>query len=143
MKACRLEPTDATPVWLMRQAGRYMKEYRDLRARVPFLDLCKDPGLVTELTVKAASRLGVDAAIIFADLLLIAEPLGFKVEYERGEGPSVQPALREPADFERLREVVPEKSLAYIFDAIRQTRAALDPKTPLLRFAGAPFPLAS
>jgi len=70
MKACRLEPTDATPVWLMRQAGRYMKEYRDLRARVPFLDLCKDPGLVTELTVKAAKRLGVDAAIIFADLLL-------------------------------------------------------------------------
>src|SRR5438094_835827 len=102
MKACRLEPTDATPVWLMRQAGRYMKEYRDLRARVPFLDLCKDPGLVTELTVKAAKRLGVDAAIIFADLLLIAEPLGFKVEYDQGEGPSVRPALREPADYRQF-----------------------------------------
>ena len=143
MQACRLEPTDATPVWLMRQAGRYMKEYRDLRARVPFLELCKDPGLATELTVSAANRLGVDAAIIFADLLLIAEPLGFKVEYERGEGPSVRPALREPFDLKRLREVNPEESLAYLFDAIRQTRAALDPKTPLLGFAGAPFTLAS
>src|SRR5207245_1438680 len=80
---------------------------------------------------------------IFADLLLIAEPLGFKVEYERGEGPSVRPALREPTDFERLREVDPQESLGYLFDAIRQTRAALDPKTPLLGFAGAPFTLAS
>ncbi|HYV31927.1 MAG TPA: uroporphyrinogen decarboxylase family protein, partial [Candidatus Binatia bacterium] len=143
MQACRLEPTDATPVWLMRQAGRYMKEYRDLRARVPFLELCKDPGLATELTVSAANRLGVDAAIIFADLLLIAEPLGFKVEYDQGEGPSVRPALREPADLKRLREVNPEESLGYLFEAIRRTRAALDPETPLLGFAGAPFTLAS
>src|SRR2546422_5602316 len=110
MKACRLEPTDATPVWLMRQAGRYMKEYRDLRARVPFLELCKDPDLAAELTVSAARRLGVDAAIIFADLLLIAEPLGFKVEYEQGEGPSVRPALREPADLKRPRDVDPQDS---------------------------------
>src|SRR5690349_18519210 len=77
MKACRREPTDVTPVWLMRQAGRYMKEYRDLRAKVPFLELCKNPELAAEITISAARKLGVDAAIIFADLLLIAEPMGF------------------------------------------------------------------
>ncbi len=143
MKACRLEPTDATPVWLMRQAGRYMKEYRDLRARVPFLELCKNPDLVAEVTVTAAERIGADAAIIFADLLLIVEPLGFGLEYGRGEGPVVRPALRESADVDRLCEVQPQDSLAYLYEAIRRTRAALDPKTPLLGFAGAPFTLAS
>src|SRR6476660_459173 len=85
MKACRREPTDSTPVWLMRQAGRYMKEYRDLRAQVPFLEVCKSPELVVESTVSAARKLGVDAAIIFADLLLIAEPMGFDLRYDKGE----------------------------------------------------------
>ncbi len=143
MKACRREPTDATPVWLMRQAGRYMKEYRDLRARVPFLALCKNPDLVAEVTVTAAKRIGADAAIIFADLLLIVEPLGFGLEYDRGEGPVVRPALREAADVDRLQHVEPQDSLRYLYDAIRRTRAALDPKIPLLGFAGAPFTLAS
>ena len=84
LKACRMEAVDATPIWLMRQAGRYMKEYRDLRARVPFLELCKNPALVSEVTVTAAEKLGVDAAIIFADLLLIVEPLGLHLEYDGG-----------------------------------------------------------
>ena len=91
LKACRFEAVDATPVWLMRQAGRYMKEYRDLRARVPFLELCKNPALVSEVTVTAAEKLGVDAAIIFADLLLIVEPLGLHLEYGKGEGPVISP----------------------------------------------------
>lgn len=143
MKACRLEPTDATPVWLMRQAGRYMKDYRDLRARVPFLELCKNPDLVAEVTVTAAEKIGADAAILFADLLLIVEPLGFGLEYDTGEGPVVRPVLRESADVDRLREVEPLDSLAYLYEAIRRTRAALHPKTPLLGFAGAPFTLAS
>lgn len=143
MKACRREPVDATPVWLMRQAGRYMKEYRDLRARVPFLELCKNPGLVSEVTVSAASKLGVDAAIIFADLLLIAEPLGFTLEYDTGEGPVVKPALRQASDVDRLREVEPQESLSYFYDAIRQTRADLHPGLPLIGFAAAPFTLAS
>ena len=143
MKACRLEATDATPVWLMRQAGRYMKEYRELRAKVPFLELCKNPDLVAEVTVTAAEKLGVDAAIIFADLLLIAEPLGFGLEYEPGEGPSVKPVLRTTGDVHRLREVDPLESLAYVFDAIRRTRAELRPQLPLIGFAGAPFTLAS
>lgn len=143
LRACRREPVDATPVWLMRQAGRYMKEYRELRARVPFLELCKNPDLVSEITVTAAEKIGADAAIIFADLLLIVEPLGFGLAYDSGDGPVVTPALRETADLERLREVRLEEPLGYFFDAIRRTRADLNPRLPLIGFAGAPFTLAS
>jgi uroporphyrinogen decarboxylase len=143
MKACRLEPAEVTPVWLMRQAGRYMKEYRELRARVPFLELCKNPDLVAEVTITAAKKIGADAAIIFADLLLIAEPLGFEIEYDRGEGPVIRPVLRQTADVDRLRDVEPLESLGYLYDAIRKTRAELDPRIPLIGFAGAPFTLAS
>ena len=143
LKACRRKPVDRTPIWLMRQAGRYMKEYRDVRARVPFLELCKNPDLVSEVTVTAAERLGVDAAIIFADLLLIVEPLGYHLEYDKGEGPVISPGLRQLADVHRLPEVEPEESLGYVYDAIRQTRADLNPKIPLIGFAGCPFTLAS
>jgi len=143
LKACRLEPADATPIWLMRQAGRYMKEYRDLRAKVPFLELCKNPDLVAEVTITAAERLGVDAAIIFADLLLIVEPLGYHLEYDKGEGPVIAPVLRQPRDVDRLREVIPQESLGYLYEAIRKTRAQLNPKLPLIGFAGCPFTLAS
>lgn len=143
MKACRFEAVDATPIWLMRQAGRYMKDYRDLRARVPFLDLCKNPALVSEVTVTAAEKLGVDAAIIFADLLLIVEPLALHLEYGNGDGPIITPAVREAADIDRLQEVKPEESLAYFYDGIRQTRSDLNPRLPLLGFAGCPFTLAS
>jgi uroporphyrinogen decarboxylase len=143
MKACRREPTDVTPIWLMRQAGRYMKEYRELRARVPFLELCKNPDLVSEVTVTAALKLGVDAAIIFADLLLIIEPLGLNLEYDQGDGPVVRPTLRKPGDVDLLREVEPAQSLGYLYEAIRRTRAALPPSMPLIGFAGAPFTVAS
>ena len=143
MKACRQEPVDATPVWLMRQAGRYMKEYRELRAKVAFLELCKTPHLVSEVTVTAARKLGVDAAIIFADLLLIVEPLGFSLAYDQGEGPSIKPPLRSPREVDRLREVNSQQALSYLYDGIRQARADLDPKLPLLGFAACPFTLAS
>jgi uroporphyrinogen decarboxylase len=143
MKACRREPVDATPVWLMRQAGRYMKEYRELRAKVPFLELCKNSRLASEVTVTAAGKLGVDAAIIFADLLLIVEPLGFSLAYDQGEGPSIRPVFRLPREVDRLRDVDPQQSLAYLYDAIRQTRADLNPKLPLIGFAACPFTLAS
>src|SRR5579863_7298890 len=122
--------------------SRYMKAYRELRGRVGFLDLCKNPDLAAEVAVTAAARLGVDAAIIFADLLLIAEPLGFKLAYDRGEGPGIEPVLRRSADVDRLLEVDLE-SLGYLFEAIRRTRASLDARLPLLGFAGAPFTLAS
>jgi uroporphyrinogen decarboxylase len=143
MKACRRELADATPVWLMRQAGRYLKDYRELRARVPFLELCKNPALAAEVTVSAVQKLGVDAAIIFADLLLIVEPLGFELEYDKGEGPVIKPVLREPRDVERLHEVEPRESLDYLYQAIRLARAGLDARIPLIGFAGAPFTLAS
>lgn len=143
MRACRCEPVDSTPVWLMRQAGRYMKDYRELRDRVPFLDLCKNPDLVAEVTIGAAKKIGADAAIIFADLLLIAEPMGFALEYEKGEGPRLNPPIRHAAQVNKLRDVNPEESLGYLLKALRLTRAQLDPGLPLIGFCGAPFTLAS
>jgi uroporphyrinogen decarboxylase len=142
MRACRREAVPFTPVWLMRQAGRYMKEYRELRERVPFLDLCKSPDLVSEVTVTAAERIGADAAILFADILLIVEPTGLSLEYTKGEGPVIDPPVRSGADVERLRE--PESAaLDYVYQAVRQTRADLKPAMPLIGFAGAPFTVAS
>ncbi|MGH9445445.1 MAG: uroporphyrinogen decarboxylase [Terriglobia bacterium] len=143
MKACRREPVDVTPVWLMRQAGRYLKEYRALRACTPFLELCKNPDRAAELTVMAVERTGADAAILFADLLLIAEPMGFTLEYDQGPGPRLRPVLRSPTKVSDLPEVEPQDSLAYVFEAVRRARAALDPSKPLIGFAGAPFTLAS
>jgi uroporphyrinogen decarboxylase len=142
MRSCRREPTPYTPIWLMRQAGRYMKEYRDLRARVPFLELCKSPELVAEVTVTAAERIGADAAILFADILLVVEPLGLHLEYSQGEGPIIDPPVRTAADVDRLRELDPEE-LDYVYAGVRATRAALHPTTPLIGFAGAPFTVAS
>lgn len=142
MRALRREPLPRPPVWLMRQAGRYMKEYRDLRARVGFLELCRDPDLVAEVTVHAATRLGVDAAIVFSDLLLPLEALGRTLEYEKGEGPQVDPALRDPADVARLPEPDLE-TLGYVFEAVARTRKSLPDDLPLIGFAGAPYTLAS
>ncbi len=141
--ACRRQPTAVTPIWLMRQAGRYMKEYRELRARVPFLDLCKDPDLVTEVTVYAVERLRVDAAIIFADLLLPVEAMGLHLSYGKGEGPVIDPPVLGRQEIDRLRHPNVEESLGYVFEAIRRTRRALRPELPLIGFAGAPFTVAS
>ncbi len=102
LRACRREPTDVTPVWLMRQAGRYMSEYREVREKVGFLELCKNPELATEVTVTAAERLGVDAAILFADILLILEPMGFELEFSKGEGPVIHNPVREAGDVDRV-----------------------------------------
>jgi uroporphyrinogen decarboxylase len=142
LKACRREPTPYTPVWLMRQAGRYMSDYREVRARYSFLELCKNPEMVAEVTVTAAERIKADAAIIFADILLIVEPLGLGLEYSKGDGPVISPTVRESADVDRLKEVDPA-ALGYVYDAVRATRRALDPKIPLIGFCGAPFTLAS
>jgi uroporphyrinogen decarboxylase len=142
LKACRREQTSYTPVWLMRQAGRYMSEYREVRARYSFLELCKNPELVADVTVTAAERIKADAAILFADILLIVEPLGLNLEYSKGEGPVISPTVRDGADVDRLREVDPD-ALSYVYDAVRATRRALDPRTPLIGFCGAPFTLAS
>ena len=143
MRACRREPVPYTPVWLMRQAGRYMREYREVRARTTFLELCKTPELAAEVTVYAARRLNVDAAIIFADILLIVEPLGLRLEFAKGEGPVIHNPVRTGADVKRLRELEDASALEYVYDAIRLTRRELPAGLPLIGFAGAPFTLAS
>ncbi len=143
MRACRRQSVPYTPIWLMRQAGRYMREYREVRARTSFLELCKTPELAAEVTVYAAERLGVDAAIIFADILLIIEPMGLDLEFAKGEGPVIHNPVREGRDVDRLREVETVEALDYVFEAIRVTRRALKPTMPLIGFAGAPFTLAS
>jgi uroporphyrinogen decarboxylase len=143
MRACRREQVPYTPVWLMRQAGRYMKEYRDVRARYSFLEMCKQPEVASEVTVYAAHRLNVDAAIIFADILLIIEPMGLELEFAKGEGPCIHNPVRSASDVERVREVEDVSSLDYVYEAIRVTRRELRPNIPLIGFCGAPFTLAS
>lgn len=125
----------------MRQAGRYMPEYRSVRSRYGFLDLCKDADAAAEVTVTAVERLGVDAAIIFADILLIVEPLGVGLEFSQGDGPVLHNPVRTPADIEQLPDVDAAAALPFVYDAIRKARAAL--KVPLIGFSGAPFTLAS
>jgi uroporphyrinogen decarboxylase len=143
MRACRRESVPYTPVWLMRQAGRYMREYREVRARTTFLELCKTPELAAEVTVYAAERLKVDAAIIFADILLIIEPIGLHLEFSKGEGPVIHNPVRTGADVKQLREVEDVGALSFVYEAIKQTRRALQSNLPLIGFAGAPFTLAS
>lgn len=120
-----------------------MREYRDVRAKTSFLELCKTPALAAEVTVTAAERLGVDAAIIFADILLILEPMGIELEFAAGGGPVIHNPVKTAADVHRLREVEDVGELDFVFEAIRQTRRALRDDIPLIGFSGAPFTLAS
>ena len=120
-----------------------MREYREVRAKTSFLELCKTPSLAAEVTVTAAERLGVDAAIIFADILLILEPMGIELEFAAGEGPVIHNPVKTAADLDQLREVDDVGALDFVFQAIRQTRATLSDKIPLIGFSGAPFTLAS
>lgn len=143
LKACRREPVDCTPVWIMRQAGRYLPEYMAVRSRVTFIELCKTPELAAQVTLDAQRILGVDAAILFADLLPILEPMGIDLEYQKGEGPVIHNPLRDPAEIDRIRELEDVSSLHYTFDAVRLIRRDLPGNIPLLGFAGAPFTLAS
>lgn len=143
LRAARCEPTDCTPVWIMRQAGRYLPEYMQVRSKVTFIELCKRPELAAEVTVTARNVLGVDAAILFADLLPILEPMGFNLEYQQGEGPVIHNPLKNAADVDRVRPVENIQDLGYVFDAVRLIRKELPGDIPLLGFAGAPFTLAS
>ena len=143
MKACRGEQTDVTPVWLMRQAGRYMKEYRDIRNQTTFLELCKRPDLCAEIMVTAVTKLGVDAAIIFSDLLPILEPMGLDLEFAKGEGPVIHNPIREVKDIERVMELESVESLDFVMETVKQTRIELPADMPLIGFSGAPFTLAS
>jgi uroporphyrinogen decarboxylase len=143
LAACWRRPTGVTRVWLMRQAGRYMPEYRAIRSRMGFLELCKDPEAAAEVTLLPVDRLGVDAAILFADILLIVEPMGVGLEFARGEGPVIHRPVRSAADVARLAEVDPAESVPFVFETVRRVRAALGDRLPLIGFAGAPFTVAS
>ena len=143
LAACRRQQTLFTPVWLMRQAGRYMEEYRKLRAQYGFLELCKRPDLAAEITVTPVERLGVDAAILFADILLLLEPMGVGLEYSKGDGPVIPRPVRTAADVDAFRDVAPQKNLSFVFEAVKKCRAALNNRVPLIGFSGAPFTLAS
>ncbi|MBU3759641.1 MAG: uroporphyrinogen decarboxylase [Candidatus Omnitrophica bacterium] len=141
MKACRGRAAQSVPVWLMRQAGRYQKEYRAIRSRVGFLELCKNKDLCAEVTVFAQEQTGADAAILFSDILLIVEPMGLGLEFGRGEGPMISGAsasaiLKRP-------DIEPRESLGFVMEAVRLIRSCLKPQIPLIGFSGAPFTLAS
>ena len=143
LRACRREPVDATPVWFMRQAGRYMAEYRKVREKHTLLDICRTPELALEVTLQPLRAFEVDAAILFADILLPLEPMGAPFEFAAGEGPVIHSPVRDREAVERLRLFEPEEGLPHVLQAIRLLRRELDGKTPLIGFAGAPFTLAS
>lgn len=143
LRACRREPVDRTPVWFMRQAGRYLPEYRALRQNHTLLQLCRTPDLATEVTLQPLARLDVDAAIIFSDLLLPLEPMGVPFDFIKGEGPAIERPLRTEADIARVRVFEPRDQLAHVLQAIRQVKQELGGRVPLIGFAGAPFTLAS
>src|SRR5690606_31601492 len=143
LRACRRQPVDCTPVWFMRQAGRYMAEYRAIRQKYTLLEICKQPELATEVTLQPVRAHGVDAAILFADILLPLEPMGAPFEFAKGEGPVIFEPIREAHQVHALREFEPAEGLPHVLDAIRMLKRELTGKTPLIGFAGAPFTLAS
>lgn len=144
LKACRREPTDATPIWLMRQAGRYMADYRQLRECYSILELIKTPELACQVTMQPINTFDLDAAIIFADILPPLEGMGLELDFVKGEGPIIYNPVRTAADVAKLRILPPEESLGFTLEAIRLARAQLDPRgIPLIGFSGAPFTLAA
>ncbi len=141
MRAARCETTDTTPVWIMRQAGRYLPEYQAVRQGLNFLEFCKRPDLSAQVTLDAQRILGVDAAILFADLPTILEPMGFSLEYL--PGPTIHNPVRSAQDVNRVREVEDVQSMHFVFETVKLVRKDLPADIPLLGFAGAPFTLAS
>jgi uroporphyrinogen decarboxylase len=140
--ACHREPVDATPVWFMRQAGRYMAEYRAIREKYGLLEIVRQPELAAEVTLQPVRAFKVDAAILFADILLPLQPLGVDFEFARGEGPVIHHPVRSQADVDALRPLRPDETLPHVMDAIRLLRSELG-DTPLIGFSGAPFTVAS
>jgi len=143
LRACRLEPVDVTPVWFMRQAGRYMPEYRALRSQYTLLEICRQPELAAQVTLQPIDRIDLDAAILFSDLLLPLEPMGIPFDFVKGEGPAIEKPIRSAGDVERLRQFEPREALCHVLTTIRLLRRALEDRVPLIGFAGAPFTLAS
>jgi uroporphyrinogen decarboxylase len=143
LRACRREPVPRPPVWMMRQAGRYLPEYRAVRARADFLTMVGTPELAVEVTLQPVDILGVDAAIIFSDILVIPQAMGLTLSVDEGVGPRFHQPLRAPADFDQLHDMTPEDDLGYVLDALRLARRELGGRVPLIGFAGAPWTLMS
>lgn len=141
MRAARCEPVDTTPVWIMRQAGRYLPEYQAVRSGHEFLEFCKRPDLSAQVTLDAQAILGVDAAILFADLPTILEPMGFQLDY--APGPEIGNPFRTGKDLDRVRELEDIQEMNFVYETVRLVRKDLPGNIPLLGFAGAPFTLAS
>ncbi|HMC75541.1 MAG TPA: uroporphyrinogen decarboxylase [Vicinamibacterales bacterium] len=143
LRACRREPVDTTPVWFMRQAGRYMADYRALRERHSLLEICRHPELAVAVTLQPVDLIDVDAAILFSDLLLPFTPMGLAFDFVKGEGPAIERPIREAADVDRLRDYEPREALAHVLETIRLLRKELVDRVPLIGFGGAPFTMAA
>ena len=143
LKACRREPVDTTPVWFMRQAGRYMADYRALRQRYSLLQICAEPELAVAVTLQPVDVIDVDAAILFSDLLIPFTPMGLHFDFVKGEGPAIDHPIRSPVDVSRLRRFEPRQSLGHVLETIGLLRKELEGRVPLIGFGGAPFTLAS
>lgn len=143
LRACRREPVDVTPVWFMRQAGRYMSDYRALRQRFSLLEIVRQPDLAVAVTLQPVDVIDVDAAILFSDLLVPFTPMGLDLDFVKGEGPSIANPIRSASDVARLRPFEPRESLAHVLETIRLLRGELSGRVPLVGFGGAPFTLAA
>src|SRR6516165_6235981 len=141
LDACRRRPTDVRPVWFMRQAGRYMKQYREIRAKHGILEICKRPDLAAQVTLQPVEILDVDAAIIFADLLLPVEPMGLKLKFLTGEGPHIDNPVRTSSDVDSL-SISNTDELGYVGESIQIVSKALSGRVPVIGFVGAPFTMA-
>ena len=141
LRACKRQPVERTPVWMMRQAGRYLPEYRAIREKADFLTMCKTPELATEVTIQPVDLIGVDAAILFSDILVIPEAMGMHLEMHEGSGPIFPNPIRNEKDAKSLKIIDPEKDLKFVLDAVSLTKKELNNRVPLIGFSGAPWTL--
>lgn len=141
LRTLRGEKTERTPVWMMRQAGRYLPDYMKLKEKYSFFERCQTPELATEITIQPVEQVGVDAAIIFSDILVVPQAMGLEVQMVEGKGPFLPAPVKGAADLQRLHLPDVNESLGYVFDALRLTKKTLDGRVPLIGFAGAPWTL--
>jgi len=141
LKAIKKEPIDRTPIWIMRQAGRYLPEYRAVREKADFLTMCKTPELAAEVTIQPVDIIGVDAAILFSDILVIPEAMGLELEMHEGKGPVFNNPVRSADDVKKLKKIDPAVDLKYVLDAVSLTKKELNGRVPLIGFAGSPWTL--
>ena len=141
IRACKRQPVERTPIWIMRQAGRYLPQYRAVREKADFLKMCKTPELAAEVTIQPVDIIGVDAAILFSDILVIPEAMGMKLEMIESKGPKLYDPIRNENDVNKLKVIDPTKELKYVLDAVSLTKKELNGRVPLIGFAGSPWTL--